>query len=371
MGQEPRPGRLFMQKDLGRSLRQIAEGGAEVLYRGPLGRTIVEAIQAGGGWLTTDDLAAFRPAWQVPIAGRYRGVELLVPGPPQSSWQMLQTLQILEGCELSALGHNSPEHLHLLIEAIKLASADRVAYAHARQVPVAGLLSAGYAARQRSRLPGVRAGRSGGERWSADQLPDQILPGHPADFLKEQTTHFAAADPDLTVSVTQSLGSPFGSGFVAPGTGVFLNNFLLWTDLEPESVNYLRGGEAIELMLSPTQGFRDGRCVLSIGTPGSFGILQTQTQMILNHLEFGMDIQEAIEAPRVRAYRDRVIDVEARIPQSTRAALQARGHQVSLLDEHGGWSWVVGGAHGISRDPESGALAGGADPRRDGYAVAI
>ena len=189
--------------------------------------------------------------------------------------------------------------------------------------------------------------------------------------MKEQTTHFAAADPDMAVTVTQSLGSPFGSGFVAPGTGIFLNNFLNWTDLDPESPNHLRGGDQIELMMTPTQGFRDGRFVLSIGTPGSFGILQTTPQMILNHLEFGMNVQEAIEAPRVRAYRDRLLDVEARIPEATRAALAARGHEVNVLDEHGGWSWVVGGAHGITRDPETGALSGGADPRRDGYAIAV
>jgi gamma-glutamyltranspeptidase/glutathione hydrolase len=213
-------------------------------------------------------------------------------------------------------------------------------------------------------------------------LPGEVAPGRPAgasgpgagggpDFHREQTTHFAAADADLTVSVTQSLGSTFGSGFVAPGTGIFLNNFLYWTDLDPDSPNALRGGEAIELMLSPTQGFREGACVLSIGTPGSFGILQTTPQMILNHLEHGMDIQEAIEAPRVRVYRDRLVDVEERVPEATRAALAARGHQVNVLDEHGGWSWVVGGAHGLTRDPESGALSGGADPRRDGCAIAL
>jgi gamma-glutamyltranspeptidase/glutathione hydrolase len=189
--------------------------------------------------------------------------------------------------------------------------------------------------------------------------------------MKEQTTHFAAADPDLTVTVTQSLGSPFGSGFVAPGTGLFLNNFLYWTDLDPESPNHLTAGDRIELMMTPTQGFRDGQCVLSIGTPGSFGILQTTSQMILNHVELGMDIQEAIEAPRVRAYRDRLLDVEARVPESTRGALAARGHQINVLGEHGGWSWVVGGAHGITRDLESGALIGGADPRRDGAALAV
>jgi gamma-glutamyltranspeptidase/glutathione hydrolase len=367
----PRPGGRFVQRDLARSLRQIAEGGADVFYRGPLGGAIAKAVQARGGWLGEDDLAECRPTWQAPVAGRFRDVELIIPPPPCSGWQLLETLHILEGFELTALGHNSPEYLHLFVEAVKLASADRVAYAHAKEVPIPGLLLKAYAARQRERLDPVHAAPGGGERWSREQLPGEVLRGHPAHFMKEQTTHFAAADPDLTVTVTQSLGSPFGSGFVAPGTGIFLNNFLYWTDLDPESPNALRGGEQIELMMTPTQGFRNGHCILSIGTPGSFGILQTTPQMILNHLEFGMNIQEAIEAPRVRVYRDRLLDVEARVPEPTRAALAARGHQVNVLDEHGGWSWVVGGGHGLTRDLESGALVGGADPRRDGYAIAV
>ncbi|HEV8311012.1 MAG TPA: gamma-glutamyltransferase family protein [Methylomirabilota bacterium] len=370
----PRPGARFVQADLGRTLRDIAEGGAEVLYAGPLGRAIVKAVQDAGGWLSEADLAACRPSWQPPIAGHFRGMELLIPPPPCSGWQLLETLHVLEGVDLKALGHNSGQYLHLFVEAVKLASADRVAYAHPPKpadVPIAGLLSTTYAGRQRERLDWVHAAVSGGERWTRERLPDEILPGHPADFLKEQTTHFAAADPDLTVTVTQSLGSPFGSGFAAPGTGLFLNNFLYWSDLDAESPNYLQPGEQLELMMTPTQGFRNGRCILSIGTPGSFGILQTTPQMILNHLEFGMNIQEAIEAPRVRVYRDRLLDVESRIPEAMRAALAARGHQVNVLHEHGGWSWVVGGAQGLTRDPESGALMGGADPRRDGYAVAI
>jgi gamma-glutamyltranspeptidase/glutathione hydrolase len=370
----PRTGARFVQPDLARSLRQIAEGGADVLYRGPLGRAIAAAVQAAGGWLTEADLAACQPEWQAPVVGRFRGVELAIPGAPCSGWQLLETLHILEGEDLRALGHNSPEYLHRFVEAVKLASADRVAYAHLPRwadIPVEGLLSPAYAARQRARIDPQRARPGGGERFARERLPGEVLPGHPARILREQTTHFAAADPDLVVSVTQSLGSPFGSGFVAPGTGLFLNNFLAWTDLDPESPNRLRGGDRIELMMTPTQGFRDGRFALSIGTPGSFGILQTTPQMILNHLEFGMDVQEAIEAPRVRVYRDRLVDVEARIPEATRAALAARGHDVRALEEHGGWSWVVGGGQGITRDAESGALTGGADPRRDGYAIAL
>jgi gamma-glutamyltranspeptidase / glutathione hydrolase len=121
-------------------------------------------------------------------------------------------------------------------------------------------------------------------------------------------------------------------------------------------------------MMSPTQVFRGGEFNVSIGTPGSYGILQTTPQMLLNVLEFGMHIQEAIEAPRVRIYRDRLIDAESRIPPLTRSGLAERGHAVNVIDD---WSWIVGGGQGIVRDPESGALMAGADPRRDGYALAI
>jgi gamma-glutamyltranspeptidase/glutathione hydrolase len=187
--------------------------------------------------------------------------------------------------------------------------------------------------------------------------------------MNEQTTLFACADGDGTVvSVTQTLGVPFGSGFAVPGTGVILNNILKWMDLHADSPNRLRPGRKAGTMMSPTQVFRDGAFRLSVGTPGSYGILQTQPQMLLNVLEFGMLVQEAIEAPRVRVYRDRLIDAEARIDPETREALARRGHTVNVIDE---WSWIVGGGQGIARDPETGALMAGADPRRDGYALAI
>ena len=168
--------------------------------------------------------------------------------------------------------------------------------------------------------------------------------------------------------MTQTLGMVFGSGFAVPGTGLVLNNILKWMDRDPASPNVLRPGKKAGTMMSPTQVFKDGAFALSIGTPGSYGILQTQPQMLLNVLEFGLNVQEAIEAPRVRIYRDRLVDAEARIPEATREGLARRGHQVNALEE---WSWVVGGGQGIARDAESGALMAGADPRRDGYALAI
>ena len=369
-GDIPRAGTLLVQKELGATLRQIAEGGAEAFYRGPIARAIARALEAQGGWVTEADLAGYRPTWGTPLAATFRGHEVCVPPPPTNALQAVQTLQILEGFDLKGMGHNSVEYLHHFLEAAKIASADRVGLdVMVPGAPIAGLLSPRYAAERRKLLDPRRAGVSGGERWSSERLAGEILPGHPADFAKEHTTHFAVADGHGTVvTVTQTLGSVFGSGVMVPGTGMLLNNLLMWADLEPGSPAALRGGAPMQTRMAPTQVFRDGTFLLSIGTPGSYGILQTTPQMLLNVVEFGMAVQEAIEAPRVRAYRDRLVDVEGRVPVAVREGLQARGHQVNVIDD---WSWIVGGGQGIRRDPESGALQGGADPRRDGYALAI
>ena len=365
----PRPGKVVSYKELAATLRQVAEGGLEAFYRGPIARTVTRAVQEAGGWLAMEDLAAFKPEWREPLAIPYRGREVCSVPPPFSAFQMLETLNILEGFDLAGWGHNSPDYLHHLIEAIKLGSADRLAYAYSGTPPIAGLVSKAYAASQRARIDPARAAVSEGERHNRERLAGQIGEGHPAQFVNEQTTHFACADAEGTVvSVTQTLGVAFGSGFAVPGTGLVLNNILKWSDRDPESPNVLKPGRKSGTMMSPTQVFQDGAFALSIGTPGSYGILQTQPQMMLNFLEFGLNLQEAIEAPRIRVYRDRLLDAESRISEATRAELGRRGHQVNVIDD---WSWVVGGGQGIARDPESGALMAGADPRRDGYALAI
>ena len=363
----PRPGKVVSYKELAATLRQVAEGGLEAFYRGPIARTVTRAVQEAGGWLAMEDLAAFKPEWREPLAIPYRGREVCSVPPPFSAFQMLETLNILEGFDLAGWGHNSPDYLHHLIEAIKLGSADRLAYAYSGTPPIAGLVSKAYAASQRARIDPARAAVSEGERHDRERLAGQIGEGHPAQFVNEQTTHFACADAEGTVvSVTQTLGVAFGSGFAVPGTGLVLNNILKWSDRDPESPNVLKPGRKSGTMMSPTQVFQDGAFALSIGTPGSYGILQTQPQMMLNFLEFGLNLQEAIEAPRIRVYRDRLLDAESRISEATRAELGRRGHQVNVIDD---WSWVVGGGQGIARDPESGALMAGADPRRDGYAI--
>ena len=365
----PRPGKVVTYKELAATFRQVAEGGADAFYRGPIARAIARAVTEAGGWLSEADMAAFSAEWREPVTITYRGREVCSVPPPFSAFQMLETLNILEGHDVAAWGHNSTDYLHHLIEAVKLASADRLAYAYSPDVPIRGLVSKAYAASQRARIDAARAAVSEGERHSRERLAGQIGEGHPANFMHEQTTHFACADAQGTVaSVTQTLGVPFGSGFAVPGTGLVLNNILKWMDRDPESPNVLRPGKKAGTMMSPTQVFTDGAFSLSIGTPGSYGILQTTTQMLLNVLEFGMNIQEAIEAPRVRVYRDRLVDAEGRVSAETRQALAGRGHEVNVIED---WSWIVGGGQGIARDAESGALMAGADPRRDGYALAI
>jgi gamma-glutamyltranspeptidase/glutathione hydrolase len=365
----PRAGGIVAYKELAATFRQVVEGGAEAFYRGPIARAIARAVQDAGGWLAEDDLAAFRPEWREPVSIAYRGRQIYSMPPPFSAFQMLETLNVLEGYDVRGWGHNSVDYLHHLIEAIKLGSADRLAYAYAGDTPIRGLLSKAYAASQRARIDPKRAAVSEGERHSPDRLPGQIAEGHPAKFADEQTTHFACADASgMVVSVTQTLGMPFGSGFAIPGTGLVLNNILKWMDRDPASPNVVKPGRKAGTMMSPTQVFGDGGFELSIGTPGSYGILQTTTQMLLNALEFGMSVQEAIEAPRVRVYRDRLLDAEARIGPPVREGLAARGHQVNAIAD---WSWIVGGGQGVMRDAVSGALMAGADPRRDGYALAI
>jgi gamma-glutamyltranspeptidase/glutathione hydrolase len=199
---------------------------------------------------------------------------------------------------------------------------------------------------------------------------DEVQPGDPARYARDHTTHFEAADRwGNLVTVTQSNGAAFGNGFVAGDTGIVLNNFMYWTDLDPASPTYMRPNSPCESSMSPCIVTRpDGAPVLGIGTPGSFGILQTTLQVLLNRLVFGLNVQASIEAPRVRAFERTIVEMEARIPEPVRAGLAERGHQVRALEP---WTWRVGGAHGIARDPDTGMLSAGADPRRDGQAVAF
>jgi gamma-glutamyltranspeptidase/glutathione hydrolase len=254
-----------------------------------------------------------------------------------------------------------------MLEAMKLAVADRIAYAARPDPPIAGLLDKGYAAERRALIDRERARPSEGERYGGPPPADAVAAGRPRLAVPESTTHFDVVDRDGNgVAVTQSLGDGFGSGVMAGETGVVLNNFAFWFDRDPRSPNVIAPGKQIEMCMAPAAIFRDDRLFAVIGTPGSFGILQTTAQMISNLLDHGFSVQAAIEAPRFRTTDGLSVLAETRLPAATREDLTRRGH---ALEPIGDWSFLVGGGHGVMIDPESGVLMGGADPRRDGYAL--
>ena len=186
--------------------------------------------------------------------------------------------------------------------------------------------------------------------------------------MPELTTHFATADSEgNAVTVTQTLGGGFGSGVAPGGTGVFLNNMCKWFDIDPDcgSPNIVGPGKRVDFCVSPVQIFSGDKIVLSIGTPGSYGILHTSAQMIHHIVDAGMNVQEAIEAPRFRHYDSGDVFYENRVPRETLERLRRMGHKIGRIPE---WTAAVGGGHGI-QFTEFGTLLGGADPRRDGVAA--
>jgi gamma-glutamyltranspeptidase/glutathione hydrolase len=367
-GQVPKPGEVVVQADLAQTFRQVAADGGESFYRGEIAERIVRYMAETGGLITHEDLQACEPVWIDPIKVDYRDYQVWSPPPPCQGIQYLEVLKIMEGFDVRDMGHNTAATLHRFIEAGKLAMADRAEYAAIANPPTAGLLSEEYVATRRA-LIGDTARRTGGERYTVDKAPGEVVAGEPPGWMKNEcTTHFDTIDADgNAVSVTQSLGGGFGSAMVVPGTGIALNNFMRWFDLEPKSPNAIGPSKKNEMCLSPAQVWDKGGLRLLIGTPGSHGILYTTPQMIMNVLDHQMHVQAAIEAARIKVSAPGfVVDAETRIDAAVFAELEKQGHQFNKM---GDWSAGVGGGQGIMVDPDTGSFMGGADPRRDGYAL--
>ncbi len=376
-------GALFKQPDLAASLASIAGEGPKVFYEGRIADTIVSSFKKAGGLLSRDDLATYKATWEEPLSATYRGYEVRVPPPNSSGFQILQTLNILSGFKQLEFG--TADTLHTLLEAVKLAVQDRVDFAgdpDFTDIPLKRLLSREHADGLRKKINPKKAGRQKPQRYPREHLAaGDGLPGERAfarvDFGPHATgwwrngltTHFAVADSQGNiVTVTQTLGNGYGCGMVAADTGIFLNNMCLWFDVDPKapSPNLIAPRKRVDFCVAPSQVFKDGKLVLSIGTPGSYGILQTTTQMLHAFIDAGMNVQEAIEAPRFRLQEPGAMSMEGRFPQSLVDELNSRGHTIARLPQ--AWSRLVGGAHGI-QVTEHGTYLGGADPRRDGIAL--
>jgi gamma-glutamyltranspeptidase/glutathione hydrolase len=353
-------GHVLKQPELARTLEHLATEGPKLLYGGALGEAIVAHLRTLGGYLTLADLQGFMPRWREPIAAFYRGRAVHVPPPPCEGFQFLLTLRILEGFDLGRLERDGVDHLDTVYRAIRLAAGVRIHNNNPSPDKLTHLLADDHVETLRARVRDARPIAGPTEQWMEPSAMGED-PGH--------TTSFSIADREGNViCVTQSLGSPFGSGVVVPGTGICLNNFLYWTEVNPRSPNRTKAGAELPICMSPSISTVDDRPALALGTPGSYGILQTQAQALIQHLDFGLPLQEAIEAPRARLWDGKLVQIEGRIPVATIAALRQRGHDVEGFLE---WTMKVGGMQAVALDPTTGVITGAADPRRDGYVIGL
>ena len=368
-GHMPEAGARLKMPQLADSIRKIAQHGQEVFYRGELAHSIVEGCRGLGGLLTEDDMAEYEARWLDPISISYRGYDVFTTPPNSSGFQVLQTLKLMEGFGVNELVHHHPDTLHLLMEAIKLCVTDRIKYSGDPDyvhLPINGLLSDSYAATQRKRIDRKRASVVSGEHYTRERPPGSLMAGSPEALQGGRTTHFAVADRDgNVVSITQTLGAGFGSGIAIGDTGIFLNNMAFWFDLEEGSPNLIGPGKRVDFVLAPTHTLNDGKFFLSMGTPGGWGILQTTPQALMNVLDFGMDVQQAVESPLFRYFTGRHVEMEERFPFHVRRALQDKGHDVTVTEPWNDGSSV----QAIQVDSNRGVFHGGSDPRRDGTAM--
>jgi gamma-glutamyltranspeptidase/glutathione hydrolase len=361
-GRVPEVGSLFIQKDYARTLRQVAERGPEDFYGGDLAHRIAKFYQEEGGILVLEDLQRYQARWLEPLSISYRGYMIYTQPPNSSAIAMLMQLNIMEGFDNKALGHNTAPYLHRFMEAQRLSLADRnkfVAASEAVPVPVAQLLSKNYARKQQGRIDPEKA------------LP-WIGPGDLSSSSGGSTTHLSVVDrAGNMVALTQTLGGLFGSYVIVGDTGLFFSNQMRHMHLDPESPSQIRGGVRPRSNQSPTIILKDGEAIMALGTPGGDGIWQRLAQVIVNVLDFGMNIQDAASAPRFTYGGHQETgsslaaewNVEDRIPKPVVDQLRSMGHKIKLVPSEGG------GVNGIVRDPRTGALSGGADPRGVSYAI--
>jgi gamma-glutamyltranspeptidase/glutathione hydrolase len=350
----PRPGEWFRNPDLARTFRRIAREGAGVLYGGGLGREIAAAVRALGGFLTPEDFARQKVEWVSPISATFRGHTIWELPPANQGIAALEMLKILEPFDLKALGHNSPAYLHLLIEAKKLAYADLDRWV--------GDPEAMAAAR-------VRAERLLDERFIASRRA-LIDPQHaaermaPGDALTaSETIYLTAADSaGNMVSFINSLYEAFGSGIVVPGTGFALQDRGAGFTLREGVPNTVAPNKRPFHTIIPAFVTKDGQPWMSFGVMGGAIQPQGHVQVLLNLLVFGMDLQEAIDAPRFRHFSGLDVGLESPIGEEVRAGLMKLGHQVRGLPPGS-----AGGAQAIIRLAKG--WVAGSDPRKDGMAA--
>jgi gamma-glutamyltranspeptidase/glutathione hydrolase len=364
-GTAPKHGEMFANPNLANSLELIAKGGRDAFYKGPIARAIIADMRARNGLLDERDFNEHTADWVEPIRTSYRGVDVLEMPPSTQGFVALEMLNILEGFDIKALGHNSADYLHVVSEAKKIAFADRAAYLADRDAmprnALATLLSKDYAAMRRKEIDMHKTGD-----YKAATLPGAPTSGGDVDFSTRDhgdTIYMTAADGQGNViSLIQSLFSSFGAGIVAGDTGITLHNRGAGFTLTPGHPNQIAPHKRPLHTLVPAMMLRDGRPWVSFGVMGGDNQAQAHAQVVMNFVDFGMNVQEAGDAARMR-HSGESLQLESGIGDEVRKALEARGHKTR--DGRGS----MGGYQAILIDPRSGVLMGGSDPRKDGLAI--
>jgi gamma-glutamyltranspeptidase / glutathione hydrolase len=355
-GRAPRPGEIFRQPNLARTLRTLGRGGRDAFYKGEIARAIADYCEKNGGFISLADLAAQKSDWVDPISTNYRGYTVYEIPPNGQGLTALLTLNILEGFDLAALSKQPVRYYHTLIEATKLAFADRnryIADPAFSKAPVVELLSKNYAAKRRALIN-----------------PNKALDSPPAGLLNtgSDTTYFTIVDKDgNAVSFINSLFDSFGSGIVAGDTGIVLQNRGSAFSLDQAHPNHLEPGKRPFHTIIPAMVFKDNKLFMSFGVMGGGIQPQGHVQVLVNIIDLGMGLQQAVDAPRFRYMSGRDVLLEDEIPATVIRRLMALGHR--RASPPGVLRSSMGGGQVIMIDPVNGTLMGASDLRKDGMAL--
>jgi len=357
-GKAPRAGAIFTQKNLARTLRTIAKGGRDAFYRGEIARAIVDYCQKNGGFLSMEDFAAQKSEWVEPISTTYRGHTVYELPPNGQGVTALLLLNMLEGLDLRSMRREPGRYYHTLVEATKIAFADRNRYIADPaffKTPVKELLSKEYAARRRALID-----------------PDKAIdpPAYGDIPTGSDTTYFTIVDKDRNaVSFINSLFSAFGSAIVAGDTGIVLQNRGAGFSVEPGHPNCIAPGKRPFHTLIPAMVFKDGRFLMSFGVMGGDVQAQGHVQVLINLIDRGLNLQQAIDAPRVRYISGRGVMMDDELTAPVIDDLIKRGHERVLPGPGLTHRALMGGGQAIMIDAASGSLLGASDFRKDGMAL--
>ena len=377
-GFPPTVGSRLVQRDLGQTLRAVAKSGPDAFYRGEIAEAIVKEVQSGGGVLSMEDMGSYEAEEVEPTSISYRGHTVLGARAVNGGTTGMETLSILNNIDLGARGHNSVEALHLFIEATRHAFADRYRFLGDPEfvsVPVKGLLSTGYGAALAAEMDRVNArlepegdtppwltyaDTAIHDPWSFDPESKGGEYAMSGSSPKSSTTHLSVIDKDRNmVSCTHTMVNSFGSMIGCRGTGVILADGMLWFNPSPGRANSIAGWKRPLVNMSPMLVLKDGKPIMTVGAPGGRKIINAVSQVIMNVVDFGMGMQDAIAAPRVDASGLETAYHEA-IDPDTVDGLKARGHRMVIgPEDYANHSFAR--PTGVLVDEESGRLRGGVD----------